>query len=140
MQSVLSRIWTRVIVSISYDDNHYTTGTSTYTTGTSTSWFIQCQSYSWWSKVTALLFILLISESESRIISVGRCSVQSKQRRLNSTGFHNTDLHKNHVKKPSWIWRQNKMSNYWHGLTSSLKRSGLVFWNLRSIDMNIDSC
>ena len=28
MQSVLSRIWTRVVVSISYDDNHYTTGTS----------------------------------------------------------------------------------------------------------------
>ena len=29
MQSVASRIWTRVVVSISYDDNHYTTGTST---------------------------------------------------------------------------------------------------------------
>ena len=27
MQSVLSRIWTRVAVSISYDYNHYTTGT-----------------------------------------------------------------------------------------------------------------
>ena len=37
MQSVSSRIWTRVAVSISYDDNHYTTGTSTYTTGTSTN-------------------------------------------------------------------------------------------------------
>ena len=33
MQSVSSRIWTRVAVSISYDDNHYTTGTSFYTTG-----------------------------------------------------------------------------------------------------------
>ena len=32
MQSVSSKIWTRVAVSISYDDNHYTTGTSnTYT-------------------------------------------------------------------------------------------------------------
>ena len=30
MQSVSSRIWTRVAVSISYDDNHYTTGTSNY--------------------------------------------------------------------------------------------------------------
>ena len=29
MQSVSSRIWTRVAVSISYDDNHYTTGTRT---------------------------------------------------------------------------------------------------------------
>ena len=28
MHSVSSRIWTRVAVSISYDDNHYTTGTS----------------------------------------------------------------------------------------------------------------
>ena len=28
MQSVSSKIWTRVAVSISYDDNHYTTGTS----------------------------------------------------------------------------------------------------------------
>ena len=27
MQSVSSRIWTRVAVSISYDDKHYTTGT-----------------------------------------------------------------------------------------------------------------
>ena len=37
MQSVSSRIWTRVAVSISYDNNHYTTGTSYnhYTTGTS---------------------------------------------------------------------------------------------------------
>ena len=28
MQSVLSKIWTRIAMSISYDDNHYTTGTS----------------------------------------------------------------------------------------------------------------
>ena len=28
MQSVSSRIWTRVAESISYDDNHYITGTS----------------------------------------------------------------------------------------------------------------
>ena len=28
MQSVSSRIWTRITVSISYDDNHYTTGIS----------------------------------------------------------------------------------------------------------------
>ena len=30
MQSVSSRIWTRDAVSISYDDNHYTTGISTF--------------------------------------------------------------------------------------------------------------
>ena len=28
MQSVLRSIWTRITVSISYDDNHYTTGTT----------------------------------------------------------------------------------------------------------------
>ena len=28
MQSVSARIWTRIAVSISYDDNHYTTRTS----------------------------------------------------------------------------------------------------------------
>ena len=31
MQSISSRIWTRVAVSISYDDNHYTSGTSIIT-------------------------------------------------------------------------------------------------------------
>ena len=30
MQSVSYRIWTRVTVSISYDDNNYTTGTSSF--------------------------------------------------------------------------------------------------------------
>ena len=30
MQSTSSRIWTRVAVSISYDDNQYTSGTSIY--------------------------------------------------------------------------------------------------------------
>ena len=30
MQSASSRIWSRVAVFISYDDNHYTTGTSTW--------------------------------------------------------------------------------------------------------------
>ena len=32
MLSVSSRIWTRVAVSISHDDKHYTTGTSGYVT------------------------------------------------------------------------------------------------------------
>ena len=30
MQSISSRIWTRVAVSISYDDNNYTTGIDTH--------------------------------------------------------------------------------------------------------------
>ena len=30
MQTALSRIWTRITVSISYDDNHHTTSTSKY--------------------------------------------------------------------------------------------------------------
>ena len=41
MKSVSSWIWTLIAVSISYDDNHYTTGISTYTTGTSTKdWYV----------------------------------------------------------------------------------------------------
>ena len=49
MQSISSRIWTRVAVFISYDDNHYTTGTSP-TTGI----FIMC----WVYKCTIILNIL----------------------------------------------------------------------------------
>ena len=30
MQTVSSKIWIRVVVSISYDDNHYITGISTF--------------------------------------------------------------------------------------------------------------
>ena len=30
MQSVSSKIWTRIAVSISHDDNHYTMGTSNF--------------------------------------------------------------------------------------------------------------
>ena len=37
MQSVSSRIWTGVAVFISYDDNHYTTGTSVGFYGVSTT-------------------------------------------------------------------------------------------------------
>ena len=33
MQLVSSRIWTRVVVFISYDDNNYTTGTSKQSDG-----------------------------------------------------------------------------------------------------------
>ena len=33
MQSVSSRIWTQIAVSISYDDNDYTTGTSSHNGG-----------------------------------------------------------------------------------------------------------
>ena len=42
MQSVSSKIWTRVAVSISNDDNHYTTGTSSADDYDST---IECAGY-----------------------------------------------------------------------------------------------
>ena len=42
VQLVSSRIWTRLAVSISYDDNHHTMGTSN-TTGTSTLYLINCE-------------------------------------------------------------------------------------------------
>ena len=37
MQLVSSRIWTRVAVSISYDDNHYTMGTSSHKSNDNTN-------------------------------------------------------------------------------------------------------
>ena len=39
MQSVLSRIWTLVAVSISYNDNHYTMDTSLYQYLPIESWY-----------------------------------------------------------------------------------------------------
>ena len=57
MQSVASRIWTRVAVSISYDDNHYTTGTSMIL---SRIWYVGqtlCESQ-------AVLVLLLYSKCE----------------------------------------------------------------------------
>ena len=52
MQSVSSRIWTRVAVSISYDDNYYTTGTLTYyisfaSFGTQSSGYLKYLRYIW---------------------------------------------------------------------------------------------
>ena len=40
MQSVSSKIWTCVAVSIFYDDNHYTTGTSSFRYNTFTLYII----------------------------------------------------------------------------------------------------
>ena len=45
MQSVSSRIWTRVAVSISYDDNHYTTGTSKQSNYIIASYLLQLRKY-----------------------------------------------------------------------------------------------
>ena len=43
MQSVSARIWTRVAVSIPYNDNHYTTGTSFYGISTIVGYLIPKQ-------------------------------------------------------------------------------------------------
>ena len=55
MQSVSSRIWTRVAVSISYDDNHYTTGTSIKPRAPQLPWVIKCQSHPCRRTVVAVL-------------------------------------------------------------------------------------
>ena len=66
MQSVSSRIWTPIAVSISYDDNHYTTGTSKekkkiyYYLGWLVGWFL------WYTNLCRLfnsksIFIQIIS-------------------------------------------------------------------------------
>ena len=49
MQLVSSRIWTRVAVSISYDDNHYNTGTSKYLS----------KYYTKWSRLAVILSLLM---------------------------------------------------------------------------------
>ena len=51
MQSVSSRIWTCVAVSISYDDDHYTTGTSINVV------YYECQ---WWIISVCVITYLLI--------------------------------------------------------------------------------
>ena len=50
MQSVSSRIWTRVAVSISYDDNPYTTGTSILVLKRNASEYLNAAFpfYKWW--------------------------------------------------------------------------------------------
>ena len=64
MQSVSSRIWTRVVVSISYDDNHYTTGTS----------LIQV-----WLKTTELGFFVILSFSSAFwLVSFYQSSIDEK--------------------------------------------------------------
>ena len=55
MQSVSSRIWTRVVVSISYDDNHYTTCTNQTVFSLSL-----CQSYSFHSSTRFLSFFIFV--------------------------------------------------------------------------------
>ena len=48
MQSVSSRIWTRVAVSNSYDDNNYTTGTfKTFILAVAKVSEFECQSYNY---------------------------------------------------------------------------------------------
>ena len=48
MQSILSRIWTSVVVPISYDDNHYITGTSCVKIYGLDSYCFLCYMGSWW--------------------------------------------------------------------------------------------
>ena len=62
MQLVPSKIWTRVAVSISYDDNHYTTGTSTETV--LSPWLAADEDrvshvlshFVWWKKIQTIQF------------------------------------------------------------------------------------
>ena len=56
MQSVSSRIWTRVAVSIYYDDNHYTTGTSMYIETPCLIYSFYNLDYKWWNiTITTIL-------------------------------------------------------------------------------------
>ena len=66
MQSVSSRIWTHVAVSISYDDNHYTTGTST--SGTSKQRTLQITTSTVVSSMSYLELSILEKNTWNRII------------------------------------------------------------------------
>ena len=56
MQSVSSRIWTRVAVFISYDDNDYTTGTSYMVAGKS---LLESLSHGGWAYIYIYIYIYI---------------------------------------------------------------------------------
>ena len=80
MQSVSSRIWTRVAVSISYDDNHYTTGTLVhYTHGlvshqarlcNSSATFSSSLSLRWAISYAWVIFLLLLRHFKFLFVSL----------------------------------------------------------------------
>ena len=86
MQSVLSGIWTRVAVFISYDDNHYTTGTSKKPNIQSTS----CCLGRWCLYVTLYLSMWLQVQYEG-----GRAVFYNKltSGRINPADFFPIDYH-----------------------------------------------
>ena len=63
MQSVLSRNWTRIAVSISWDDNHYTTGTSF-----------------WWVALSSQICSTILSIIGWRLMPLGKALAQSKNK------------------------------------------------------------
>ena len=77
MQSVSSRIWTRVTVSNSCDDNHYTTGTSYYTTGT--SYYTTGTSY---IHIIIIIIIIIIIDVVVTIIIIWIYDQLNKMRNL----------------------------------------------------------
>ena len=62
MQSVSSRIWTRVAVSISYDGNHYTTGTNILETVDSFKFFLLSTLMFFFVSLILLTMIFVVSE------------------------------------------------------------------------------
>ena len=60
MQSVSTRIWTRVAVSSSYDDNHYTTGTSKFC-------LIVCLNFDSFQHLKTLIFIIFYTAQHRRL-------------------------------------------------------------------------
>ena len=80
MQSVSARIWTRVAVSISYDDNHYTTGTSFfYTSFTSQS--VVCRESKIHYTERCLLSSLLMITGSGRLAEIRWSVFISKHQR-----------------------------------------------------------
>ena len=63
MQSDSSRVWTRVTVSISYDNNHYITGTSTEFKPVQLRLKIDLESYAAWGEGLVKMYLIWSGET-----------------------------------------------------------------------------
>ena len=108
MQSVSSRIWTRVVVSISYDDNHYTTGTSLSKPRFSSLWKGSLRS------VTLLTLSLSLWLQKWDFSSWARRAILSNQSRSNKNSPRTSYLSLTLVGLN--VLTQNIMNNLTHSL------------------------
>ena len=113
MQSFSSRIWTRVAVSISYDDNDYTTGTFFLVTAENA--VLKLSRYIYFGLVTASNVIpssLLISPPFAHVVFE-----RSIDRELYSSSVTSSTGRGNSLKQGCW---QLKNKNSWLSINNNL--------------------